>query len=191
MLLQAVVRERATRALESLLASASAPAIVAGKLIGVGLVSLLVLGSWLAAAAALGQLAPSGGGQLAAILRGMAEPRILLLSLMVYPLGYAFYGLVTIAVGARARDAAAAQNLARPMFAVLLAAFFITLASAGGAQSLEWLSLAPPFSPFLLIIGPTSPAQFGSALVLLIGSTAAAGWAAVKGVRIGPGRLAS
>ncbi len=45
-----------------------------------------------------------------------------------------------------ARDTAAAQNLSRPMFAVLLAAFFAALAAArGGGGQLAWLVYVAPF----------------------------------------------
>lgn len=59
MLLQAVVRERTNRALESLLAAARPWQIVFGKLVGVGAVSLLVLAAWLGSTAVLAPLMPA------------------------------------------------------------------------------------------------------------------------------------
>ena len=70
MLLQAVVRERTNRALEILLAAARPWEIVFGKLIGVGAVSLLVLGSWLGSGAALAPLSPVAGGVFPALMTG-------------------------------------------------------------------------------------------------------------------------
>ncbi|HEY0648454.1 ABC transporter permease, partial [Phenylobacterium sp.] len=70
MLLQAVVRERANRALESLLAAARPIDIVLGKLAGVGAVSALVLVAWVGSAAGLGAVASEAGGAISGLLRG-------------------------------------------------------------------------------------------------------------------------
>jgi ABC-2 type transport system permease protein len=179
MLLQAVVRERATRALESLLAAARPIDIVLGKLAGVGAVSVLVLVAWLGSAA-LGARATEAGGQLAVLLRGFADPAAMARAGLIYLLGFAFYGLVTVAVGAMARDNADAQNRARPMFAVLLAVFFTVAPMAQhGAGGLAWLAYAPPFTPFILLMSPPSTGVDIFALGLLAAAVFLAGlWAA-------------
>jgi ABC-2 type transport system permease protein len=184
MLLQAVVRERANRALESLLAAARPVDVVAGKVAGVGAVSLLVLAIWLAAAGALAALVPAGGRVSAALGTCLASPAALARAALVYVLAFGFYGLVTVALGAGARDSAQAQNLSRPMFAVLLAAFFAALVAAGGAsQALGWLLYAPPFTPFMLLLAP--PGSLGApaeviALGLLCAAMLIAGKIAVR-----------
>jgi ABC-2 type transport system permease protein len=153
MLLQAVVRERATRSLEDLLSAARPWEIVLGKLAGIGAISALVLFTWLGAACGLGALSSAGGGIVGAVIDGLAAPATIAKAAAIYGLAYLFYGLVTIAVGAAARDNAAAQNLSRPMFAVLLAAFFAALAAVTGAGGrLDWLTYAPPFTPFMLLL---------------------------------------
>ncbi|MGA0604109.1 ABC transporter permease [Caulobacter sp. KR2-114] len=188
MLLQAVVRERANRALESLLAAAGPWDIVLGKLVGVGAVSLLVLAAWLGSAAGLAPLAPSAGGLAGDLLRGLADPATLVRAGLIYLLGFAFYGLVTVGVGARARDSAAAQNLSRPMFAVLLAAFFAAMAAAGGTPGLAWMTFTPPFTPFMLLLQPPGQlpvaAEVGALGLLALSAAAAGGWA-TRGLRIG------
>jgi len=155
MLLQTVVRERATRALESLLAAATPRQIMIGKLLGVGSVSLLILVSWLGSTAALSLIAP-GSGLAPAIIAELARPELLLRAAVIYCLAYAFYGSITVALGAMARDSASAQNIARPMFAILVIAFFVALASAfsGTPSPLSWLLYVPMFTPFLLLIQP-------------------------------------
>ncbi len=179
MLLQAVVRERSNRALETLLASAGPTAIVGGKVVGVGLVSLLVLGAWLGSAGAAALVAPGNADMLPALLRQLGEPLLLARALVIYVLAYGFYGLVTVAIGALARDSAAAQNLARPMFITLMGAYFLALAAAGGGFSAtRWLIFFPPLTPFLLLLKPASPAMELIALMLLGVSALAAGWAA-------------
>ena len=82
---------------------------------------------------------------------------------------------------AAARDVTSAQNLSRPMFAVLLAAFFVALACAFGARE-SWLLYIPPFTPFLLLMhAPTelSPASQLEAVGLVLLATAFAGWLAI------------
>ena len=186
MLLQAVVRERSNRALESLLAAASPTDIVLGKLVGVGAVSVLVLAAWLGSSAALGALISTSGGGVAALLHGLSNPLTLLRAGVIYLLAFGFYGLTTVAVGAKARDNADAQNLARPMFAVLLVVFFTAMAAAGGAQNLAWLSYVPPFTPFMLLIAPQNPVHELIAVAFLAFSTVGAGVFAVRSLRLSP-----
>lgn len=183
MLLQAIVRERASRALESLLASVRPWEVVAGKLAGVGLVSAVVVSCWLGTAAGVGALGAGVRGTLAGLLQALNDPKLLLSAVAIYPLAFAFYGLVTLAIGARARDTASAQNLARPMFAMLLGAFFATLSSTGaGPMPPTWLVYAPPFAPFLLLTRPQPWAGEALAIGLLAVSTVVAAWLAVRSV---------
>ena len=174
MLLQAVVRERANRALESLLASAQAWEIVTGKLLGVGAVSLLVVAGWLGSAAAFSLFLPPEAGLMPAILGNLAEPLTLLRDGLIYICAFAFYGAATLALGAMARDSAAAQNLVRPMFVLLLAGFFITLTAAGKSAGLSWLTWIPPFTPFLLLVNSPGTVAFTSQAALMAVLLAAA-----------------
>ena len=179
MLLQAVVRERSNRALETLLASTGPWAIVVGKVVGVGLVSILVLGAWLAAAGVVAAVTPRSAESLPALLAAIGDPLLLGRAGLIYLLAYAFYGLLTVAIGAFARDSASAQNLARPMFLVLLVAFFVAFSSLGGEKNgLAWLLYVPPFSPFILLMQPASLATEIAAGILLLVSAGAAGWMA-------------
>lgn len=191
MLLQAVVRERGNRSLESLLASVRPVQIVLGKVMGVGAVSLLVLGAWMGSAAGLAILAPgvrqAGGAGLAA---SLGDPASLLRAALIYLLAFAFYGLLTVAVGVRARDAAAAQNMVRPLFGLLLAAFFVALASSiGASQRLDWLLWVPPFTPFVLLTkapGALPLLQEVASCALLLLGAVVAGRAAAKGLSVQP-----
>lgn len=185
MLLQAVVRERANRALESLLAAASPWDIVFGKLIGVGGVSLVILGAWLGSSAVFASLGPSTAGLTASLLEGFGDAIQMARAVGIYILAFAFYGLVTVGVGALARDNADAQNLARPMFVVLLAVFFAALACAGGgADGLAWLVYLPPFTPFMLLMQPYAAGVEVVALTILAVATLGAGWLAAGALNL-------
>jgi ABC-2 type transport system permease protein len=155
MLLQAVVRERSNRALESLLAAARPSEIVLGKLLGVGALAILVTGVWLlggAAAAASPALRNSPMAMVA--LKQFGDPKSLLVDALIFVLAFAMYGSAIIGLGAIARDTAAAQNLSRPVFILLLAVFFVGLGqvSGMGAGVLPTLALLPPFAPFALLL---------------------------------------
>jgi ABC-2 type transport system permease protein len=183
MLLQAVVRERANRALEGLLAAARPWEIVLGKLGGVGAVSALVLFAWLGCAAAIAAAAHDSRGLIQLAIGGLAAPATLVRAVAIYILAFGFYGLVTVAVGASARDSAAAQNLSRPMFAVLLAAFFAAfIGVSSAADRLDWLLYVPPFTPFMLLLRAPEALPLASQLIalgLLAASTALAAGVAV------------
>lgn len=165
MLLQAIVRERANRALESLLAAARGWEIVTGKLAGVGAVSLLILTVWLGSAALFSLFLPPKTGLVGAVLGQFANPLTLLHDAMIYLCAFAFYGAATLVLGALARDAASAQNVARPLFLVLLAAFFFALAAP--AEGISWLTYLPPLTPFLLLVSsPGSVAVMSQAILM-------------------------
>ena len=173
MLLQAIVRERANRALESLLASAQAWEIVAGKLMGVGAVSLLILSTWLGSAAAFAAFLPPQTGLIGAALLSLGQPLSLARDALIYVCAFGFFGAATLVLGAMARDGASAQNLARPLFLVLLAAFFTALAAPPAGS---WLMYVPPLTPFLLLVNSAdNVAPMPQAILLGILVAAAAG----------------
>jgi len=127
MLLQSVVRERANRALEHLLASVRPSEIVFGKLVGVGAVSLLVLGTWLGSGAAI---AATPLGAAPTILSGLAGPWQAAYAGGVYVMAFLLYGSALVSIGAFAKDLPSAQNLSRPVFILLLVIFFMAMGTA-------------------------------------------------------------
>jgi ABC-2 type transport system permease protein len=186
MLLQAIVRERANRALESLLSAARPADIIFGKLAGVGVLSLLVLAAWLGGAAAIAAtpLGSAGAGAMGFLLRAFAEPSALVRAGFIYVLAFAMYGSALIGLGAIARDVPSAQNLSRPVFGVLLMVFFVALAQlGGGAPGLAWLAWIPLFTPFMLLLEPPGAlgvAQTVGALAAMGATTVAFGWLATR-----------
>ncbi|HUO97037.1 MAG TPA: ABC transporter permease [Rhizomicrobium sp.] len=189
MLLQAVVRERASRSLESLLSVARPWQIMIGKLAGVGVISFVVLAAWLGSAALMSSALPPGTGLPSMVLAYIARPAVLVRAAVMYVLAYAFYGAVTISLGAMARDVATAQNFSRPMFVVLLAAFFISLASVAGPSS-TWLAYLPPFTPFLVLLFRDGSLGAATQLVLVVEmilASLAAAWFAAASLSISAG----
>ena len=153
MLLQAVVRERANRALEMLLAAADPWEIVAGKLLGIGALSALLVSAWLGSVAVASVWASPADDGAGAIFVKIAAAANIARAAVIYVLAFVFYGLLTVGIGAMARDSATAQSLSRPMFTVLLVVFFVALGGVSGAAgALHWLVYLPPFTPFLLLL---------------------------------------
>ena len=167
MLLQAVVRERANRALESLLASVTPAQLLVGKLVGVGAVSLLVVFAWLAGVTAAYEMVATKGWSSISTYNGAVGPELIAKALVFYALAFALFGVLTVGVGARAKDVASAQNLSRPMFGLLLLVFFAVL--GGGAQAAPWLAYLPPFAPFIgLLVKDLSLAQLTGMIGLCV-----------------------
>ena len=185
MLLQAVVRERSNRGLETLLAVASPLEIVLGKLAGGGAVSTLVMGAWIGTGAGLSVLVSHQGGLVTVLLSGLAQPTDIARATLCFVLAYLAYGLATVAIGSTAGDTAAAQNMSRPLFAVLLIVFLALTASATDhADALSWLVFLPPFTPFLLITGDYTPGQQTAAVCLTLIAIGLAAGAAQKATRL-------
>jgi ABC-2 type transport system permease protein len=163
MLLQAIVRERSNRTLESLLASVRPSEIIFGKLLGVGALSAALLAAWLGSGAfvANSPLGGQGQGFLKLLLAGFGDPASLARAAMVYLLAFVMFGAALIGLGAAARDLPTAQNLSRPVFAVLLVVFFTALAQVTGAVACEpWMLWVPPLTPFVTLMTP--PAALGA-----------------------------
>jgi ABC-2 type transport system permease protein len=187
MLLQSVVRERANRALEHLLASARPAEIVFGKMLGVGAVSLLVLGTWMGSGAAI---AATPLGAAPNLLAGLSSPGALAYAGAIYTMAFMLYGSALVSIGAFAKDLPSAQNLSRPVFGLLLIIFFLAMGSAiGFGEQLAWLVWLPPFTPFMLLLSPEgalAPWQHAAAWALMAACTAATTVLASRSLIISP-----
>jgi ABC-2 type transport system permease protein len=195
MLLQAIVRERSYRALDSLLASARSSEVIFGKLLGVGVLSVIILSAWLTSGVAVAASPLGGGGQgLGPMLLGQfKDPATVLQAAAVYLVAFTMYGSAIIGLGALAKDLPAAQNLSRPVFMVLLIVFFQALTQLTGQMGpASWLVWVPPFTPFVMLMsapGVLPPAQVAAAFVLMLLTTAAIAVAASRALTETPFRL--
>jgi ABC-2 type transport system permease protein len=149
-LLNSVIEEKSSRILEVLLASASTAEIMGGKIAGVALVTLTVIGVW----AGLGGLlmlqgAPGFAGDLIDVLVG----RGLLAYFALYLLGgYLMYAAAFAAMGAFCETTREAQTLLGPVMVLLtIPVLFMSLAIRNpDAELLRILSWIPPFTPFIM-----------------------------------------
>lgn len=149
-LLNSVIEEKSSRVLEVLLASASVPEIMFGKILGVLGVTLTVLGVWaVVGGTVLVTTQPALTADIAAVLFGQG----LIFYFAFYLVGgYLLYAAIFTAVGAFCETTREAQTLLGPVMALLvIPVIFMTQAiRRPDAPMLELLSWIPPFTPFLM-----------------------------------------
>jgi ABC-2 type transport system permease protein len=117
---QSVTEEKSSRVVELLLTTLSPRRLLAGKILGVGVLGLALLLIPAAAALAAGQLA--GGAGLPS-----AAPEAIALALLWFVLGYIFYSVAFAAVGALVSRQEDLNTAMLPVSAVLIAAFYLAI----------------------------------------------------------------
>ncbi|MEJ7714678.1 MAG: ABC transporter permease [Thermoleophilaceae bacterium] len=118
-----VVEEKASRVVEILLATLSPRALMAGKIVGLGVLGagqmLLVVVLGLALALATGSLEATGG-----------DVAPVLLVLLWFPLGYALYASLYAAAGALVSRQEDLQSATTPLTVLIIASFFLSFSRA-------------------------------------------------------------
>ena len=192
--MQSVQEEKSTRVVEVLVSSIRPFHLLAGKLTGVGAVSLTQILIW----AALGSLVGAYGATAVATLDPTSSlPHIpvpwatLGYFVVFYLLGYFLYASLYAAVGAMVSSNEEAQHLATPIN--LLLAFtpimlIVVLRNPNSTPSVL-LSLVPFFTPVLMVlrIGLQTPPfwQIALSLVLMVSATVGLTYLSAKVYRVG------
>ena len=166
-----VVEEKATRVVEVLLATVRPVQLLAGKVIGIGLVGLLqllligVVGLALALAFKTISLPASALGTIAVVL-------------LWFVLGYAFYASLFAVAGAVVSRQEELQNSTTPLTLVLVASFFVAVTSAFGNTASPLAKVAtylPPTAPLIAPLrmagGEVAPWQVALTLAIMLLST--------------------
>lgn len=167
-----VMQEKSSRVVEVLLATVRPIQLLAGKVLGIGLVALGQ--ATLVVAFAL-LLAKGVGSDL---LHG-AQPLALAAELCWLVLGYAFFCWVYAAAGSTAERQDQVQTLALPLSIPILVGyiFSLTVASSGNPSSLfKVLAYLPPTAPFcmpvLVALGQATWWEFVASALITIAATA-------------------
>lgn len=167
MVAQGVVEEKSTRVVETLLATVRPARLLAGKILGLGLVGLI-------------QLAIIGGfGLVLAMLTGSltitgVAAGTLFWGLVWYLLGFFLYAAVFAAAGSLVSRQEDIQPVLIPITLVLVLAFvigFSVLAQDASSAASTVLSLIPPFTPILMPGKIALGAAAGWQILLGIGLT--------------------
>jgi len=170
--LSSVVEEKASRVVELLLVTVCPRRILAGKLLGIGVLGIgqiVVVG----VAALIGRLASGKGGVPA------AGAQIFELSLLWFLLGYALFSAGYAVLGSlvsRQEDTASAQG---PMTAVLVISYIAAISALGSPDAtLAKICTFIPFTaplvvPARVVLGHVSPLAFALSLTITIAAIAA------------------
>jgi ABC-2 type transport system permease protein len=143
---QGVTEEKSTRVVELLLTTLSPRRLLAGKVLGIGLLGLAQLTLAGGAALVAGRLAGAAG-------LPSAAPETVALVLLWFVLGYAFYSVAFAAAGAlvsRQEDLATAMT---PITVLLIAAFYLALIVSNGNPDgtvAQIAAFVPPLSPMVV-----------------------------------------
>jgi ABC-2 type transport system permease protein len=168
-----IVEEKSSRVVEVMLATVRPGELLAGKLVGIGLV-------------ALGQVAAAAGSAVATALAvgSIALPHTLSLTALEvigwFALGYALYATAFAAAASLVSRQEDAPAVTTPLNAVMIAAFLTSMTAAEhpAGELTRVLSLTPPFAPLLMPVrqaaGPVPAWEVALAVALALGAIAVA-----------------
>lgn len=187
-LMQAVLDEKENRTIEVVITSVTPTQLMAGKILGLGLVGFVQMLVWLVAAA----VGMSILSERIPFLRNVViTPDFITLALVLFVLQYLLLGSFMAAIGTMVNDAKQGQNYAAPFTLLAMAPFlfFVVILFDPNGTLAVLLSLFPFTAPMTLMLryGMTSVPlwQIGLALVLLVLSVIGAMWLAGRIFRIG------
>ncbi len=156
-----VIEEKTNRIVEVLVSSLTPFQMMLGKVLGVGLVSLLQLSIWVGAlflfqkyqaqlVGLFGVSAASGGG-MGSMLPTM-DPMLIAVFLIFFVLGFLFYSSAYAAIGSMVNTVQEAQQLQTPVVVLTLAGWFSGFALLRDPTSTyaQVASLIPPLAPFVV-----------------------------------------
>lgn len=187
-LLNSVMEEKSNKILEVLLSSASATEILAGKVLGVALLTLTVLIAW-GGIGAVGLIvaAPDRAAEVgAALLQGG-----LIFYFLAYMVGgYLMYAVLFAAIGAFCETPRDAQTLMGPIMMVLVVPIIIMQMAlrTPDAPLVQILSWVPFFTPFLMSARAPSDPPMLEIIGTMVGMFAFAAlmvWVAGRAFRAG------
>jgi ABC-2 type transport system permease protein len=192
MLLTNTIEEKSNKLIEVLLSSISPIVLMAGKIIGIALTGLTIIGSWLLMAIAFFIFLPQLLGiNLPVDITSVAIDPWFLGSFFVYfLLGYLLYAAILVGLGSVCNNLKEAQNLMLPvqlvqMLPILL---MVPIGRDPNGTLAQVLSYIPPLTPFVMMnraAGPPTVTEYLITTLLLVVSIAVALWFAAKIFRIG------
>lgn len=168
-----VVEEKSSRVVEVLLAAIRARHLMAGKVLGIGLLGLLQL-------ACIGAIALT----LSLTLDVLNVPGQAILTLLVtlfwFALGFGYYASLFAVAGALVSRMEELQNAIVPLNLTILGSFFVSITAVGEPDSTlaRVASLVPLSAPFAMppriALGSATVPEAVASIVLLLGATALA-----------------
>ncbi len=179
MMLTNTIEEKSNRIIEVLLSSISPLELMTGKILGIAVTGLMVVGSW-ALFFALGiylmpSFFPQSQGIIASLGLGsiLANPAYLASFLVYFVLGFLLYASVLGGIGSVCNSLKEAQNLQQPVVLILIIPLLamMPIASDPNGTLARVLSFIPPFTPFVMMNragGPPATWEYALTSLLLL-----------------------
>lgn len=192
MLLTNTVEEKSNRIIEVLLSSVSPVELMAGKIAGIAVTGLTIVGSWMLVfflgAKFVPRLMATSGLPDLSVLAG--DPVLIGSFLIYFLLGYLLFAALLVGIGAVCTTLKEAQNLMGPVTLMLLVPLLsmIPIGRDPNGVLAKVMSYIPPFTPFVMMnraAGPPTLGEYALTALLLVVSIGVALWAAAKVFRIG------
>lgn len=193
-LLMGTIEERSNKIFDTLLTSIKLPELLSGKLLAVFAVTSTMMASWGLFAAigggAISSQVPGASDVISPLLSALADPKLLVIGLLSFVLGYLMYGVMFMALGSLCDTIQEAQTLLSPMMILLMLPMFAILLAFQdpGSPIVDMATWIPLFTPFLLILRmPTDPPLWEvlAQLALMATTTALVMWGATRVYRAG------
>jgi ABC-2 type transport system permease protein len=189
-----VLEEKTTRIVEVLVSSIRPFPLLAGKIVGVGAVSLLQLGLWAVLGRGLlaGRTIGARGGELGSVFEVphvSAATGVIFLAYFVG--GFFIYSAMFAAVGAMSSSEQEAQQAQQPLVLLLVLSFVSTFVLLNDPSSglAVTLSLVPFTSPIAMPVrwaaGDLPAVEVVASLLLLVAGIVAVTWVAARVYRVG------
>jgi ABC-2 type transport system permease protein len=182
-LLTQVVEEKSSRVVEVLLSAVSPLELMAGKILGQMIVSMLVLAFYVVMGVFL---------LMSFAMLGLIEPVLIVYLIVFFLVGYLVFASVFAAVGASVNEMREAQSLITPVMLALMVPWFFAMPIGRDPDSAfsVAMSLIPPVNTMAMMIriSSTTPPPFWQialSVVIGVGSAFAAMWFAAKIFKVG------
>ncbi len=192
MLLSSVIEEKQARILDTLMTSARLTEVLAGKLLGVAMVSLTLLTVWGVTAVTAARLGAGADpdGVVAGVFEALSDPVLIGMMAAYFLVGYLMYGAIFIGIGALCENLQEAQTLMGPVIVILMIPMLLILVAINTPDSevVRTMAWVPLFAPFLGILRvPTEPPllELLGPLVLAAATVPLALWVSAHLMRAG------
>jgi ABC-2 type transport system permease protein len=182
-LLNGIIEEKNSRIIEVLLSALSPFELMAGKILGLGAVSLTVIGLW------------AGGAYGAARWLGLPieiTPGLGVAFVIYYVLGFLLFSSIMVAAGSVCNSLKETQSLMMPFMLVAIVPMlaWLRLVQDPHGSLARALSFVPPMTPMVMILRLASTPDIGIAevlftMALLAATVIGAIWIAAKVFRTG------
>jgi ABC-2 type transport system permease protein len=192
-----VVAEKTGRVMELLISAATAPQLVIGKILGIGLAGLAQV-TFVLAPAVLALLASGGIGNAllgpdsgASASLSALSPGLIAAFLCYFVLGFAVYAGLYAAAGSLLSRAEDLQTVALPLSLPAVAGYFPAVLALSGSSAgfIRVASYVPLWSPFVMMsrlaVGTVAPWEVALSLGLLVATVPLVTWGAIRVYRAG------